>query len=101
MNNKRDDFARYYDEETFEAIKALSPRPNWSDPIAWNFAIEERAGEILDMLSDDHTYVYLAGLKPVRDAFDKLFGKMHDSEKGWGKIKAKLIEQDRWVELLY
>ncbi|MDH3747896.1 MAG: ferredoxin-NADP reductase [Gammaproteobacteria bacterium] len=101
MNNKRDDFARYYDEETFEAIKALSPRPNWSDPIAWDFAIEQRADEILDMLSDDHTYVYLAGLKPVRDAFDKLFSNMHGSAEGWDKTKAKLIEQGRWVELLY
>ena len=101
MNDKRNDFTRYFDEETFEAIKALSPRPNWSDPIAWDFAIEERAGEILDMLSDEHTYVYLAGLKPVRDAFDKLFSNMHGSEKGWKKIKAKLVEQERWVELLY
>jgi len=101
MNNKRDDFARYYDEETFEAIKALSPRPNWSDPIAWDFAIEQRADEILDMLSDDHTYVYLAGIKPVREAFDHLFSTMHGSADGWKKTKAKLVEQGRWVELLY
>lgn len=57
MNDKRDDFARYYDEETFETIQALSPRPNWADPIAWDYAIEERAEEILKMLADDHTHV--------------------------------------------
>ena len=30
MNEEKDDFAQYYDEETFRAFKALSPRPNWS-----------------------------------------------------------------------
>ena len=101
MNDKRDDFARYYDEETFEAIKALSPRPNWADPIAWDYAIEQRAEEIWDMLSDDHTYVYVAGLMPIRDALDELFGDMCGSADGWSKRKAALTGQGRWVELLY
>ena len=101
MNNQRDDFARYYDEETFEAIKALSPRPNWADPIAWDYAVEDRAEEIWDLLESEHTFVYVAGLAPVRDALDKLFGDISGSQKGWAKRKAKLIEEDRWVELLY
>ncbi len=101
MNNKRDDFSNYYDEETFEAFKALSPRPTWADPIAWDFAIEDRAGEIRDLLSDEHTYVYVAGQERIRDALDKLFGEMSGSSTGWQKRKAKLAEQDRWVELLY
>jgi ferredoxin--NADP+ reductase len=101
MNNKRDDFSNYYDEETFEAFKALSPRPTWADPIAWDFAIEDRAGEIRDLLSDEHTYVYVAGQKRIRDALDKLFGEMSGSSAGWQKRKAMLAEQDRWVELLY
>jgi ferredoxin--NADP+ reductase len=101
MNSKRDDFARYYDEDTFEAIKALSPRPNWADPIAWDYAIEQRGEEILSMLSDDHTYVYVAGLMPVRDALDELFGNLSGSADAWSKRKAELSEQGRWVELLY
>jgi len=101
MNNKRDDFTRYYDEQTFEAIKALSPRPNWADPIAWDFAIEDRAEEIRRMLSDDHTYVYVAGLKQIRDALDDVFSSLSGSTAGWAKLKAALIEQGRWVELLY
>ena len=101
MNNKRDDFARYYDEQTFEAIKALSPRPNWADPIAWDFAIEQRTEEIWNMLSDEHTYVYIAGLKQIRDALNDLFSTMSGSANGWAKLKGELIEQGRWVELLY
>ena len=66
MNSKRDDFTNYYDEETFKAFKALSPRPNWADPIAWDLAIEDRADEILNLLSDEHTHVYVAGQKRIR-----------------------------------
>jgi len=101
MNRQRDDFANYYDEETFEAFKALSPRPNWADPIAWDYAIEDRADEIWEMLSDEHTYVYVAGQKRIRDALDRLFAGMSGSKEGWEKHKAELIEQERWVELLY
>jgi ferredoxin--NADP+ reductase len=101
MNDKRDDFTLYYDEETFEAFKALSPRPNWADPIAWDFAIEQRAEEILSLLSDSRTYVYIAGLKPIRDVFDELFGNLVGSAESWRKMKAELVEQSRWAELLY
>ena len=101
MNDKRNDFARYYDEQTFEAIKALSPRPGWADPIAWDFAIEQRVEEILKLLSDDHTFVYVAGLIQVRNVLDKVFGSMYGTADGWPKAKAVLVEQGRWVELLY
>ena len=101
MNDKRDDFARYYDKDTFEAIQALSPRPNWADPIAWDYAIEDRAEEIIFLLEDKHTYVYLAGLKPIRDTFDKLFSEMLGSAERWQTLKSNLQADGRWTELLY
>ncbi len=101
MNNKRDDFTLYYDEDTFEAIQALSPRPNWADPIAWDYAIEERSEEILNMLEDEKTHVYVAGLVPIRDALDRVFANMVGSPEAWSKKKAELVEAGRWVELLY
>ena len=101
MNSKRDDFNNYYDEDTFEAFKALSPRPNWADPIAWDQAIEDRADEILNLLSDEHTHVYVAGQKKIRDELDALFSGVVGSAKGWEKLKEELVEQGRWVELLY
>ncbi len=101
MNSKRDDFTNYYDEDTFEAFKALSPRPNWADPIAWDMAIEDRADEIVNLLSDEHTYVYVAGQKKIRDEMDRLFSGVCGSAEGWARTKAELVEQGRWVELLY
>ena len=73
MNKQRDDFTNYYDEDTFEAFKALSPRPEWADPIAWDYAIEDRAEEIADLLGQESTYVYVAGQKRIRDSLDALF----------------------------
>ena len=40
LNDKDGDLTNYYDEDTFEAFHALSPRPHWSDPIALDKAIE-------------------------------------------------------------
>jgi len=101
MNDKRDDFSNYYDEDTFEAFKALGPRPSWADPIGWDYAIEDRADEIWKLLSEDNTYVYIAGQKRIRDALDRLFGNISGSKEGWAKRKVELVEQGRWVELLY
>jgi ferredoxin--NADP+ reductase len=101
MNNQRDDFTNYYDEDTFEAFKALSPRPSWADPIAWDYAIEDRAEEIWRLLSDEDTYVYVAGQKKVREGLDRLFTNISGSQTGWEKRKAELIDQERWVELVY
>lgn len=101
MNSQRDDFTNYLDEETFEAFKALSPRPNWADPIAWDLAIEDRADEILNLLADEQTHVYIAGQKRIRDEMDALFARVCGSMAGWTKIKDELVEQGRWVELLY
>jgi len=101
MNDQRDDFTNYYDEETFEAFKALSPRPNWADPIAWDYAIRERADEIWNMLSDEHTYVYMAGHVRIRDSLDTVFAGLAGSEEAWARMKSELAAQGRWVELLY
>lgn len=101
MNSKRDDFTNYYDEDTFEAFKALSPRPGWADPIAWDFAIEDRVDEIWNMLSDEHTYVYVAGQKAILAALDGLFGKMAESKSAWATKKSELMSAGRWAELVY
>ncbi len=101
MNEKRDDFTNYYDEETFEAFKALSPRPHWADPIAWDQAIAERGDELWSMLEDPKTYVYVAGLEPMRDELDSVFSTIAGSEERWRRRKAELAAGKRWVELLY
>jgi ferredoxin--NADP+ reductase len=101
MNDERDDFTQYYDKETFQAFKALSPRPNWADPIAWDQAMAERGDELWKMLGDAKTYVYVAGLVKMRDQLDKVFAELAGSKEKWERRKAELMAGKRWVELLY
>jgi len=100
-NQERDDFAQYYDRGTFEAFEALSPRPSWADPIAWDGAIRERGQELWRMLGDPTTRVYVAGLAPMREALEGEFSELAGSEKEWQRRKAELVAGGRWVELVY
>ncbi len=101
MNDERDDFAQYYDCDTFEAVKALSPRPAWGAPIAWDSALEERAEELVEMLGQPRTYVYVAGLEHIRDELDHVLSGILGSAEAWQRRKAELLAGGRWVELLY
>jgi ferredoxin--NADP+ reductase len=100
-NQHRDDFAKYYDEETFEAITALSPRPHWGDPIAWDDALEARSEEVWNLLGQTRTYVYVAGLESIRDGLDQVFARIAGGAEVWERRKLELMAGERWVELLY
>ena len=101
LNDKDGDLTNYYDEETFEAFHAVSPRPHWSDPIALDVAIEERAAEIIEMLSHLNTYVYVAGHEALEDVLDKSFAKILGSEEKWKTRKAELVAGKKWAELIF
>jgi len=101
MNDEKDDFAQYYDRETFHAFKALSRRPNWADPIGWGSAIAERAAELWKALGDPKTLVYVAGLEKMRAELDKVFAGLAGSADKWERRKAELMAGGRWVELVY
>ena len=101
MNDEKDDFQQYYDKDTFQAFQALSPRPNWADPIAWDRAIEERGDELWKLLGDPKTYVYVAGIEKQMAALDKVFAGLAGSKEKWERRKAELVAGKRWVELVY
>lgn len=101
MNQENDDLAQYYDRDTFEAIRALSPRPHWGDPIDWKAALEQRSAELWKMLEEPHTYVYLAGLEEIREQLDRALAELAGSADEWQRRKAELVAGGRWVELLY
>ncbi|MGH0030173.1 MAG: ferredoxin-NADP reductase [Myxococcota bacterium] len=100
-NDEVDDFAQYYDRSTFQAFAALSPRPGWDDPIAWDGAIRERGEELWKMLGEPRTRVYVAGLEKMLDQLDAVFAELAGSEEEWSRRKAELVAGGRWVELVY
>jgi ferredoxin--NADP+ reductase len=101
MNDEKNDFAQYYDQATFQAFQALSPRPHWDDPIDWEEAVAKHGEELWKSLGDPKTCVYVAGLENVRPELDKVFAGLAGSEKKWLSRKAELMAGGRWVELLY
>jgi ferredoxin--NADP+ reductase len=101
MNDVRNDFSQYYDQETFEAIAVLSKRPHWSDALDWNSAFESRSEELWTMLLDPHTCVYVAGTESIRDELDSEFARIAGSAEKWARRKAELQAGGRWRELLY
>ncbi len=101
LNEEDGDLTQYYDRETFEAFKALSPRPHWADPIALDEAIEARAAEIIDMLSLANTRIYVAGYEKVRDMLDKAFSNIMESKIKWHTRKAELKAGGKWAEIIY
>ena len=101
MNDEKDDFSQYYDQQTFAAFKALSPRPNWADPIAMDYALEERSEEILSMLEKPQTRVYVAGRADILETLDRVFARIIGSAEQWSRRKAELKAGQRWVELVY
>lgn len=101
MNDRVNDFAQYYDDESFKAFTALSSRPDWTDRISWDETIGERGEEIWSLLGDTKTYVYVAGLEKMRDELDRVFATVAGSPERWERRKAELIAGKRWVELLY
>jgi len=101
MNDERDDFSQYYDRETFAAFKALSPRPEWADPIAMDYALEERSEEILQLLDNPRSHIYVAGRAEILDTLDHVFSRILGSSEQWARRKAELKAGQRWQELIY
>ena len=101
MNDERDDFAQYYDSDTFEAFKALSPRPTWAAPIDWEAALAQRGEKLWTLLGQPNTYVYVAGLEKMRGELDVAFSEVAGSGEKWARRRAELAAGGRWVELLY
>ncbi len=100
-NDEKNDFALYYDRQTFDAIDALSDRPGWSDAIDWGTALHSRSEELCKLLSDPNTHVYLAGLESIRDELDSALADVAGSNQRWFHWKAELEADGRWTELLY
>ena len=101
MNDKKNDFTHYYDEETFKAFEAVSPRPAFEAPAAIDQAIEDNAAEVWDMMCHPETHVYVAGHEQVGELLDQAGANIAGSKDKWERRKAELRAGGRWHELLY
>lgn len=100
-NDPNSDWEQYFDQETFDIIERMSPPPNWADPIGWDLAFSERGDELIRLLEQPNTYVYVAGLREIGQRLDQLFSKLMGSANAWNLQKQELITAGQWTELLY
>jgi ferredoxin--NADP+ reductase len=101
MNDRNGDLTNYYDEETFKAFEALSPRPHVDEPEEVEKTIEENAKEVWDLINDPKTYVYVSGLTRLEDRLDGILAKLAGSEEAWMKKKTEMETSGRWATLFY
>ncbi len=101
MNDQNDDLKYYYDEETFKAFEALSPRAHFDVPVDLEGAIAQNGDEVWNMMKDRNTHVYIAGLKQISDLLDEAMANIVGSSNIWEQQKEKMIDENRWAELIY
>ena len=101
-NSERDDFANYYDHETFHAFEGLSRRP-WmhGEEHGLGEVLEQNAHDIWELMQAPKTHVYLAGLQKTREAFYEAMEKAAGSAARFRLTREELQEQNRWSELIY
>jgi ferredoxin--NADP+ reductase len=101
QNDQNADLKYYYDEETFKAFQAISPRAHADVPIDLAGAMAKNADEVWTHLQDPKTYVYVSGLKKIREQLDEALVKIVGSPAKYEQQKAKMIDEGRWAELVF
>jgi ferredoxin--NADP+ reductase len=101
MNDENSDLASYYDQPTFKAFQAVSPRPHFDAPIELDKALERNAAEVWEMLQSPNTHVYVAGTEAMAASIDKALAGIAGSAGAWDRTRGALADRGRWSEVLY
>jgi len=101
QNDQNADLKYYYDEDTFKAFQAISPRAHADVPVDLAGAMAQNADEVWTQLQDPKTYVYVSGLKKIREQLDEALVKIIGSPVKYEQQKAKMIDEGRWAELIF
>jgi ferredoxin--NADP+ reductase len=101
MNDETNDFNLYYDQDSFKAFEAVSPRPHLQAPVSWEAHMEDNGEEVWNLLQEPNTYVYIAGLDSALHSFNKTMINVADSEAAWNTVQEGLKSSGRWAELIY
>ena len=101
MNDENNDLANYFDQPTFKAFQAVSPRPGLDAPVALDKALEQNAAEVWEMLKRPGTRVFVAGTGNMLAMVDRAMADLAGSAREWASVHAQLRSSGRWSEVLY
>ncbi len=101
MNEENSDLANYFDQPTFKAFQAVSPRPALDAPVAMGQALEQNAAEVWEILQRPKTRVFVAGTSNMLPAIEQSMIKLAGSGSNWLRVENALKSTGRWSEMLY
>jgi ferredoxin--NADP+ reductase len=101
MNEENRDLAMYFDEKTFKAFRAVSPRPHFEAPVDLEQAIAGNAAETWAMLKRADTHVYVAGAQAMLETVERALAAAAGSPQAWRQCREALAAGGRWSEVLY
>ncbi len=101
MNEENADLALYYDQPTFQAFRAVSPRPHFDAPPALDRALLDHAAEVWAMLQDERTHLFIAGPQTLLAQVNSALNQVAGSAEGWTALGTQLKSAGRWHEVLY
>ena len=101
MNDENSDLANYFDQPTFKAFQAVSPRPALGAPVALGAVLEQNAAEVWDMLQRPNTRVFVAGTANLLPVVEQAMIALAGSGADWLRVENSLKSSGRWSEVLY
>jgi ferredoxin--NADP+ reductase len=101
MNDVRKDLSLYYDEKSFKAFEALSPRPHFDEPPDLERVLSENSKDVWNLIRQPNTYIFIAGLSDVARNFRKAMIPAAGSTEAWDAVFSQLMNAGRYSELLY
>jgi ferredoxin--NADP+ reductase len=101
LNEEQGDIGQYYDTATFKAYSALIERPLADEADGLEASLTAHVEECRRLLLDPKTYLFMAGQEKAAAAFDKVMCEAFGGEVAWREQKQRLVQEDRWAELLY
>lgn len=101
LNDKNNDLSNYYDQSTFKAFEALSPRPHADAPAEVDRSLKDNAKEVWSLLQDPKTFVYVSGLSKLEETLDGTLSELAGSAEAWAAKKEEMVANGRWATLFY
>ena len=101
MNDENSDLANYFDQPTFKAFQAVSPRPALDAPVALGEALERNAAEVWGMLQRPNTRMFVAGTANLLNVVEQSMIRLAGSGTAWLTVESAMKSSGRWSEVLY
>ena len=101
LNDLKRDIGQYYENATFKAFEAVSPRPYLNMPVELDRLLIANGEEVWELANSPKTHVYVAGLEEVAKSFNKAMSAIAGSEAKWNMLRETLVAEKRLSELLY